>query len=230
MTHSYVRHDSFICVTWLIHMCDMTHSYVWHDSFICVTWLIHLCHDSFICLTWLVDMCNVTDLRLHLFAKEPLIIELFCGKRYMKIRHPMTLRHPVCVTWAIGDANVGLFWENVGLFWENVSDVYVWHDSYMLLKLVCVWDTWLIHVCDMTHWFVRRDLFICVTWLFQMCDSTFVCCSNWCVCGTQDLTRSHVWCDYFIHVTWLIALVCVCVSFWRLQGSVEQILGSFEKL
>ena len=24
----------FICVTWLIHMCDMTHSYVWHDSFI----------------------------------------------------------------------------------------------------------------------------------------------------------------------------------------------------
>jgi len=26
--HSYVWHDSFICVTWLIHMCDMTHSYV----------------------------------------------------------------------------------------------------------------------------------------------------------------------------------------------------------
>ena len=25
MTHSYVWHDSFICVTWLIHMCDMTH-------------------------------------------------------------------------------------------------------------------------------------------------------------------------------------------------------------
>jgi len=27
-------HDSFICVTWLIHMCDMTHSYACHDSFI----------------------------------------------------------------------------------------------------------------------------------------------------------------------------------------------------
>jgi len=38
---SYVWHDSFIFVTWLIHMCGMTHSYVWHDSFICVTWLIH---------------------------------------------------------------------------------------------------------------------------------------------------------------------------------------------
>ena len=27
-------------MTWLSHLCDMTHSYVWHDSFICVTWLI----------------------------------------------------------------------------------------------------------------------------------------------------------------------------------------------
>jgi len=27
-------------VTWLIHICDMTHSYVWHDSFICVTWYV----------------------------------------------------------------------------------------------------------------------------------------------------------------------------------------------
>jgi len=47
MTHTekvpalYVWHDSFICVTWLIHMRDMTHSYVWHDSFTCVIWLIH---------------------------------------------------------------------------------------------------------------------------------------------------------------------------------------------
>jgi len=40
MTHSYVWHDLFICVTWLIHMCDMTHSYVKHDSFCRCTWLI----------------------------------------------------------------------------------------------------------------------------------------------------------------------------------------------
>ena len=38
-----VCHDSSICMTWLIHMCDVTHPYVWHDSFICVTWLIHVC-------------------------------------------------------------------------------------------------------------------------------------------------------------------------------------------
>jgi len=26
-----------------LNMCDMTHSHVWHDSFTCVTWLIHMC-------------------------------------------------------------------------------------------------------------------------------------------------------------------------------------------
>ena len=45
MTHSYVCHDSFVCVTWLVDMFAMTHSYVWHDSFTCAPWLI----DSFVC-------------------------------------------------------------------------------------------------------------------------------------------------------------------------------------
>ena len=39
-----VRHDSLICATWLIHMCNMTHSHVRHDSFIWATWLMHM-HD-----------------------------------------------------------------------------------------------------------------------------------------------------------------------------------------
>jgi len=59
---------SFICVTWLIHMCDMTHSYVWHDSFICVTCLIHMCdmphshvwHASFACVIFLVHLTFLT--------------------------------------------------------------------------------------------------------------------------------------------------------------------------
>jgi len=41
-TSSQMWHDSFICVTWLLQICDMTPSYVWHDSFICVTWLLHM--------------------------------------------------------------------------------------------------------------------------------------------------------------------------------------------
>jgi len=53
----YFSYDSFICVTWRIHICDMTHSYVWHVSFISATWHIHtgdmthsyVWHDSFTC-------------------------------------------------------------------------------------------------------------------------------------------------------------------------------------
>jgi len=39
----------FSSVTWRIHTCGMTHSYVWHDSFICMTWL-------FIGVTWPIHM------------------------------------------------------------------------------------------------------------------------------------------------------------------------------
>jgi len=57
-----VGHDSFTCLTWLIHMCEMTHSYVWHDSFIHITTLSHMCdttcsniwHDSFTCIFFLL--------------------------------------------------------------------------------------------------------------------------------------------------------------------------------
>ena len=42
MAHSYMWHDSFICVTWLILMCDMTHSYIWDDALICATWLLRV--------------------------------------------------------------------------------------------------------------------------------------------------------------------------------------------
>ena len=53
-----VAHDSFVCVTWRTHMCDIAYSYVWHDSFLrvtrpnlsCVLW----------CVTWLMDVCDMT--------------------------------------------------------------------------------------------------------------------------------------------------------------------------
>jgi len=67
-TVSYVWHDSFTCVTWLLCMCDMTPLYVWCDSITCMTWLIHMCDitplyvwcDSFTCATWFIYMCEMT--------------------------------------------------------------------------------------------------------------------------------------------------------------------------
>jgi len=68
MTRSYVWHASFLCVTWLIHMCGMphscfgisnsyfahsAHSYVWR-AFIpkCNICHLYLWHASFMCVTW----------------------------------------------------------------------------------------------------------------------------------------------------------------------------------
>ena len=68
LTHPYVWDHPFLCVTWLICMCDMTHSYVFHDSFICATWLIpiydkthsYMQHGSLIFVIWLIHMCDMT--------------------------------------------------------------------------------------------------------------------------------------------------------------------------
>jgi len=87
MTHTYVCHESFMCVTCLvkkfmgvswnflymghdsfIHMCNMTHSYDWHYSYICVSWIIHVCdvshssmwYDSLMYVRWLTHVCDMT--------------------------------------------------------------------------------------------------------------------------------------------------------------------------
>ena len=75
ITHSYVWRDSFICVTWLIHMYDVTHWNMWHNLFVwyerrspsqtpTMCWVIDsfiftMC-GSFIRATWLIDMCDIT--------------------------------------------------------------------------------------------------------------------------------------------------------------------------
>jgi len=84
MTHSYVRHDSFICATRLICLDNMNHSQVRHDAFICVTsiiydplrlhWvrsrhdLLHRVRNE--CTWWLIHMWNMT----HSYVRQKLIL------------------------------------------------------------------------------------------------------------------------------------------------------------
>jgi len=84
-----VWHDSFVCVTWLVHTCHKTYLHVSHDSFIHATWLIAkknhtahsyishctVClHDSFIYVTvytqesqlliyvtWRIHVCDMSN-------------------------------------------------------------------------------------------------------------------------------------------------------------------------
>jgi len=101
-----VWHDSFIRVTWLMHMCDLTHSYVWHESFICMTrpndWdLREFCssgcvwHDSFIRVTWLIHMCDMTQSYLwhDLFMRSAALD--VCGMPHSHVWRDSF----ICVTW-----------------------------------------------------------------------------------------------------------------------------------
>ena len=111
---------------------------------------------------------------------------------------------------------------------------YVWHDSsiHVLDSFICmIWliytyDTWLVHMCDVTHSFLAstvstalwrqqpcedlwHDSFICVTWLIHVWCDSFIPSSygvNSSVTSNKafDMTHSFVWHDWFICVTWLI--------------------------
>ena len=101
----YIFHTCDMTHSWLIHIHDITHSYVWHDSFIRVTWLVHICvthqvlvsrqyvgiylihtcdmthsytlHNLFICVTWLVHACDMT--RSHMCDTPGAGIATVCG-------------------------------------------------------------------------------------------------------------------------------------------------------
>jgi len=103
MTHSCVRHDSFVCATWLIHVCDMSCLYVWHYS-TCVTSASKsfVWHDSpqsyrrdmtHICATWLTfvrhgsHLCDMTRLKV------------ICATWLMDMTRLYVGHDSICVTW-----------------------------------------------------------------------------------------------------------------------------------
>jgi len=149
---SWASHDSWLCVTWRICVCDMTHCYAWHDSFLPVTWLIPMCgmtyshvwHDSFLCVTWRIPMCDMT----HFYAFHD---SFACVTWLIAMRdrtHSCVWRDSFpCVAWLIPMC--------------DMTHSYVWHDSFL-----CV--SWLICVCDMAHsyvWYISlvRAIFALLT-------------------------------------------------------------------
>jgi len=128
ITHSCLRHDSFVCETGLVHMWDMTHFYARHDVFIHMCdalWMVHIAdvmthsyvrHDSSICETWLISMRDMT----YLFTCVTLLY----------VRHHSF----ICETWLSLDGTYGRC-----------------HVSF-----TC--ETWLIHMWDMTYSHMCRSV------------------------------------------------------------------------
>jgi len=103
MTHSYVWHDSFVCVTRLILMRDMTLSYEMTDFHVlnlfffgkflfsnaavrsveCVCEKTKERRDLFVCMTWLKHMCDMThsnvwpDICVYVYTYMYIYIDIY---------------------------------------------------------------------------------------------------------------------------------------------------------
>ena len=99
MTCAYVWRDSFICVPWLMCICEVTRSYVqdagyfWEWSTSDVT-RSYLWRDSFTCVPWLVRMCDVT----HSYVWRDSFICARCGLLLGATSH-VTHSSNECVEW-----------------------------------------------------------------------------------------------------------------------------------
>ena len=231
MTHSYVWHDSFICVTWLIHMCDMTHSYVWHDSFICVTWLIRMCDvTEFICGTWLNRMCVGVEKQRLRRANHPWHDSFVCAVKLIRMRDlthlyvcrprtavvskrrsPVTWLHSyVChvsfvrVTWLICMC-VGFEMQRFRHIHYPCHDSIRIHDvnhSYVALRR--------IRICEVTEFIgVLANSYVCL-----FVDSNVVHDSFTYMC--IGVERQHFKDAHLLSVTWVHSYMwhdpCVCLT------------------
>jgi len=118
-----------------------------------VTWLIHTCNPYQIVQggedSWDALSCR------SFFAKEPLIIGLFCGKWPMKIRHPkytlailiLQTQHPQCIS---------LSWMHTYIYIHtHISWMYIYIYTHAYILNIRV----KLHHCDMTHVYVWHGSF-----------------------------------------------------------------------
>jgi len=233
---SAVRHDSFLCATWPIPMCDMTHSNVWHDLFLCVTWPNHMC-DMTHSYVWR-DSFTHEPQNLHNGDATYFSYLSTSVQRGRAVWHDSIL----CATWPIPMC--------------DMTQSYVWHDSFLcvtrpthMCDVTHLRDTkpasvrcdkfhipqhfradWpvrrLIPTCDMTHSCVWRDSSICVTWLIHTWDMTL----------SRTLVRPRsvaalwywpwfdMWHDSFVHEIWLIhCLAVIPISLWCVTWLIHMI-------
>jgi len=115
--------DSFKCVTWLIHMCDVTrtyvsvsHPYVSRDSFICVTWLVHMCHTR-------VSLCHRSTYHVQLLS---------CDMTHSYVWNESC----ACVTWHVV-ARI-IYMCNGWVTWHNMNESCHWRRHLTgILVLIC---------------------------------------------------------------------------------------------
>ena len=148
MTPSYVWHDSFIRVTWLLHMRDMD-GVLWvqvqrckHKPHLCDTTALYVWRDVFNGVTWLLPICDMA--RSHMF-------DMNGGLWVQTQRLCQHTLHLCDIKWL--------------LHTFDTTPSYMWLYSFIRVKK-------LLHTCDMTLSYEWHDFFIRVTCLLHICIMT----------------------------------------------------------
>jgi len=140
MAHSYLRHDSFICETWLILPCGiwLVHTRCMYEASL----LVHVRHDSFIFETRPIYAWDMT----HLHVRHDLFI---------------------CATWLILPRVIwlvytGCMYEASLRWYDKTWLIYVWRHNSFMCERHDSYKTWLIYM-----W--RRNSFMChdTTWTHE---------------------------------------------------------------
>jgi len=103
-----LNHNSFVCVTWLMHICDMTYSYAWSETLygqgvrvMSHAWVMtRSCagDDLFACVTWLLH----THVMTNSYAWHDLLIRVTWLIRMRDVTSSCAWHYLfVCVTWLI---------------------------------------------------------------------------------------------------------------------------------
>jgi len=197
--HTYMWHDSFICVTWLFHVCDTCLDYfIEHDP-------AHLRSPSNTCIrcvTWLIHMCDMTpsyvwhDIFISSSTKLPSGLLSLTNSHMCDVTHSYVWHDSfICVTW------LDHFIEHDLAHLRSPSNTYI----------RCV--TWLIHMYDVAHSYVGHDSFILWStklprgflsnsfneFIHPRCWNTCIRCVTWPL-HMCDITLSYAWHDSFICV------------------------------
>jgi len=164
-------------------------------------------HDLFTRMTWLIDMCDMTHLCVWSASSDVYSVSV----NEYESRHmcPSILPHVERGMSHMSMSHVTHVNKSDSSLVTWVIDIcdmthwHMWHDSLTYV-------TWLIDICDMTHLHMWHDSLTYVTWLIYICDMT-----NWLMWHDSftyvtwlidicDMTHLHMWHDSLTYVTWLI--------------------------
>jgi len=154
------------------------------------------------------------------------------GNNYVwcdSVIHVTWLTHK-CVTWLV------YMWDTYAIYtggvWErqktrttcDATHLYAWHDSYIYgMTHLYAWHE--SYIYGMTHLYAWHDSYMYMAWLIYTCDLfIFVTWRFQMDCENVD-DNNHVWCDSFICIAWLIHVwrdSFVCVT-WRIQVDSENV-------